>query len=66
MNPKVSIIILNWNEWGDTIECFELLYQITYPNQLMMEGGLNIGETKYRYKGEVYAVWEPNSNSLER
>ena len=31
MNPKVSIIILNWNSWKDTIECLESLYQITYP-----------------------------------
>ena len=32
MNPKVSIIILNWNGWKDTIECLESLYQIAYPN----------------------------------
>ena len=32
MNPKVSIIILNWNGWEDTIECLESLYRITYPN----------------------------------
>jgi len=31
-NPKVSIIILNWNGWKDTIECLESLYQINYPN----------------------------------
>lgn len=30
--PKVSIIILNWNGWQDTIECLESLYRITYPN----------------------------------
>lgn len=29
--PKVSIIILNWNGWKDTIECLESLYQINYP-----------------------------------
>ena len=28
--PKVSIIILNWNGWKDTIECLESLYQIDY------------------------------------
>jgi GT2 family glycosyltransferase len=32
MNPKVSIIILNWNRWEDTIECLEALYQTTYLN----------------------------------
>jgi GT2 family glycosyltransferase len=30
--PKVSIVILNWNGWKDTIECLESLYQITHPN----------------------------------
>lgn len=30
--PKVSVIILNWNGWKDTIECLESLYQINYPN----------------------------------
>lgn len=30
--PYVSIIILNWNNWKDTIECLESLYQIDYPN----------------------------------
>lgn len=32
MLPNVSIIILNWNGWQDTVECLESLYQITYPN----------------------------------
>ena len=32
MTPKVSIIILNWNGWEDTVECLESLYQITYLN----------------------------------
>lgn len=31
-SPNVSIIILNWNGWKDTIECLESLYQINYPN----------------------------------
>ncbi len=31
MNPKVAIIILNWNGWEDTIECLESVYRVTYP-----------------------------------
>lgn len=31
-NPKVSIIILNWNGWKDTIECLESLKKIDYSN----------------------------------
>ncbi|MGB9978579.1 glycosyltransferase family 2 protein [Methanobacterium sp.] len=30
--PNVSVIIINWNGWRDTIECLESLYQINYPN----------------------------------
>ena len=32
MNLKVSIVILNWNRWKDTIECLESIYQIDYSN----------------------------------
>ncbi len=32
MNPEVSIIILNWNGWKDTVECLESLYQNKYDN----------------------------------
>lgn len=29
--PRVSIIILNWNGWKDSIECLESIFQINYP-----------------------------------
>lgn len=32
MDPRVSIIILNWNGLEDTVECLESLRKITYPN----------------------------------
>jgi hypothetical protein len=32
MNPKVFIIILNWNGCNDTIECIESLKNVTYGN----------------------------------
>jgi GT2 family glycosyltransferase len=32
MTAQISIIILNWNGWNDTIECLESLYQISYPH----------------------------------
>lgn len=32
MQPNVSIIVLNWNNWKDTIECLESLYRIKYEN----------------------------------
>lgn len=32
MNPRVSIIILNWNSWRDTVECLESVFQNYYLN----------------------------------
>lgn len=32
MNPKITILILNWNGWEDTIECLESLCNINYPD----------------------------------
>jgi GT2 family glycosyltransferase len=29
--PRVSIVVLNWNGWKDTIECLESLWKINYP-----------------------------------
>lgn len=31
-NPSVAIIILNWNNWQDTLECLESLKSNAYPN----------------------------------
>lgn len=30
--PKVSIILLNWNGWQDTLNCLDSLKKTTYPN----------------------------------
>ena len=31
-DPSVSIIILNWNGWSDTVECLESIYHLNYYN----------------------------------
>jgi len=43
MSPRVSIIILNWNGWRDTVECLESVYQIDYPNYdvIVVDNGSN-------------------------
>lgn len=30
--PNVTVIILNWNSWHDTIECLESVFKIEFPN----------------------------------
>ena len=32
MSGKVYILILNWNNWRDTLECLESISAITYPS----------------------------------
>ncbi len=34
--PLVVIIILNWNGWEDTLECLESVYEISYPNYMVI------------------------------
>jgi len=31
-DPRVAIIVLNWNGWENSIECLESIYKIDYPN----------------------------------
>lgn len=31
-HPQVTIIILNWNGWEDTLECMESVFKINYSN----------------------------------
>jgi hypothetical protein len=42
-DPSVSIIVLNWKGWNDTIECLESLYQIAYSNYqvIVVDNGSN-------------------------
>jgi GT2 family glycosyltransferase len=30
--PKVAIVLLNWNNWQDTLECLESILRLDYPN----------------------------------
>ncbi len=32
LRPKVTIVVLNWNGWQDTIACLQSLQGVTYPN----------------------------------
>lgn len=46
--PKVSIIILNWNNYNDTKRCLISLKKITYPNYkvFVVDNGSNDGSGK--------------------
>ena len=61
MNPKVSIIILNWNGLKYTIECLESLKKITYPNYevIVVDNGSEGNDAdvlEKRYKGYIKLI----------
>jgi len=39
--PKISVVILNWNQWGHTLRCLATLFQSTYENfdVILVENG---------------------------
>ena len=70
MNPKVTIIILNWNGKTDTIECLESLKHITYPNYeiLLVDNGSTDGSVecfRERYPGMEIIENEDNLGFAE-
>jgi GT2 family glycosyltransferase len=61
MNPKVSVIILNWNGMKDTIECLESLKKITYPNYevIVVDNGSRGGDAdilEEKYKDYIKVI----------
>lgn len=55
MVPKVFIIILNWNNWEDTLECLESLGNINYPNYqiVIIDNG---SEKEFRFSDPRFLV----------
>ncbi len=47
--PKVAIIILNYNNWQDTIECLESVLRNDYPNYqvIVVDNGSQDNSMKY-------------------
>ena len=75
--PKVSIIILNWNNYEDTKECLLSLDKITYPNYevIVVDNGSIDGSTlkiqkefpqhKYIYNNDNLGFTEGNNIGME-
>ena len=60
-NPRVSIIVLNWNGLEDTIECLESLRKMTYPNYEIVivdnaSSGNDVVVLKERYGDYIHII----------
>lgn len=64
--PKVSIIVLNWNNYGDTKECLESLAGLIYPNYevIVVDNGSEDGSTRKLQKEFLQYVYIYNSSNL--
>ena len=61
VRPAVAIIVLNWNNWKDTIECLESLLRIDYPNYqiLTVDNGSTDGSV------EKIKAWAEGAQEVE-
>jgi GT2 family glycosyltransferase len=69
--PRVSIVILNWNGLGDTIECLESLKKITYPNYeiIVVDNGSqgdDVEVLRERYRDDVHIIQNEKNYGFAR
>ncbi len=73
--PKVAIIILNWNGWKNTLECLESIYQIDYPKYeiILVDNGSkdnSVQKIESYAKGEIriessFFRYDPSNKPLK-
>lgn len=66
----VYIIIVNWNGWGDTIECLESVFRLDYPDYrvIVCDNGSSDGSVGVikRWAEGLLDAWVPPGNPLRR
>lgn len=60
-SPKVSVILVNWNNYADTAECLESLKKATYPNYdvVVVDNGSvrdDVGLLKHGFGGFIKLI----------
>jgi hypothetical protein len=68
--PLVYIVILNWNGWGDTLECLESVFRISYPcfRVIVCDNDSTDGSRRYikAWAGGRLNSWISPGNPLRR
>lgn len=72
---RVSIIIINWNSWKDTLKCLESVYKINYPdyNVILLDNASmdeSIEKIRDYCKGKIkvespFFEYNPNNKPIE-
>lgn len=64
--PAVTVIILNWNCWEDTIECLESLYRVSYLNfEIIVVDNGSEDDSRTRIREYCRGELEPESEFSE-
>jgi GT2 family glycosyltransferase len=71
INPLVSVIVLNWNGYRDTIQCLESILELEYPNYriVVCDNGSVDGsmeQIELWAKENQIAITDPGSNLTNR
>jgi hypothetical protein len=74
-DPSISIIILNWNGWSDTVECLESIYHLNYSNYQVIVADNNSSDDSIRKindyaRGNLevksnFIKYDPNDKPIE-
>lgn len=65
MEPKVAVVILNWNGWQDTIECLESLFHVSYESMsvIVVDNG-STDDSIQRFREYCHGGTEVHSSFL--
>jgi GT2 family glycosyltransferase len=68
-SPSVAIIILNWNNWQDTLECLDSVSQLDYPNFKIVvfdNGSVNdsVIKIKQNYGSSIILLESPQNHGF--
>jgi FkbM family methyltransferase len=61
-NPKVSIVVLNWNGWSDTVICLDSLLELNYQNfEIVVVDNGSTDESSFMLN-QYITIYEKNEN----
>jgi GT2 family glycosyltransferase len=67
-DPKVYIVLVNWNGWKDTVECLESIYRSDYRNYqvVVVDNGSDDDSVRHlkAWANREFSLWKPPCHPL--